>query len=173
MADDFPDTPFHPGEHRAQMRFNADWNDNKASRLGRIIGGTLDDEKALFIESLPFFFLATADADGNCDCSYRGTETGPDDRPLPVVQVVEPKQLLFPDYAGNRMFNSLGNILVNPHLGLLFIDFSSQTRLRVNGRAEIVEKGAWQGIWPNATRAVTVNIEQVYWNCSRRIPRHP
>lgn len=168
------DSPFHAGELTAQRLFNTDWDERKAARLGRIIGHVLDEEKALFIERLPFFFLATADVDGNCDCSFRGTEDGKDGRPLPVVYVEEPQRLLFPDYEGNRMYNSLGNILQNPHVGLLFIDFASQSRLRVNGRARIVEAvGEWQSRWSSAARAIEVSVEQVYWNCSKRIPKRP
>lgn len=166
--------PFHPGELAAQARFLPNWDEEKARRLGRIIGRALDDEKALFIEGLSFFFLATADADGNCDCSFKGTEPAPDGRPLPVVWVADPQRLLFPDYAGNRMFNSLGNIIANPHVGLLFIDFASQTRLRVNGSARILGNGDdWKWHWPEAKRAVEVAVEQVYWNCSKLIPKRP
>ncbi len=130
----------------------------------------------MFIEGLPFFFLATADAVGQCDCSFKGTEPGPDGRLLPVVRVVGPQRLIFPDYAGNGMFNSLGNILVNPQVGLLFIDFASRTRLRVNGAATLLEEAAvdeWRPRWPQAQRAVSVRVEQVYWNCAKRIPTRP
>lgn len=165
------DRPFHRGELAAQHRFNADWNEDKVAHLGRLIGSAISDEQALFIEGLPFFFLATADADGHCDCSYKGTEPGVDGRPLPVAWVAAPRRLLFPDYAGNRMFNSLGNILVNPHIGMIFVDFATQTRLRVNGTATILEgDGEWRDRWPAAPRAIEVGITQVYWNCRRRIP---
>ncbi|GAB6042999.1 pyridoxamine 5'-phosphate oxidase family protein [Endothiovibrio diazotrophicus] len=163
--------PFHAGELAAQQRFNEGWDEGRAVRLGRIVGHALDEEKALFIEGLPMFFLATADAEGRCDCSFKGTEAGADGAPLPVARVVEPRRLWFPDYAGNRMFNSLGNLLVNPHVGLLFIDFAAQTRLRVNGSARLLdEPAAWSGWWPAAPRAVEVAVEEVYWNCPKRIP---
>ncbi|MCL5059351.1 MAG: pyridoxamine 5'-phosphate oxidase family protein [Candidatus Thermoplasmatota archaeon] len=61
--------------------------------------------------------IATADAAGYCDCSYRGRET--------AGVAVDPTVLVFPDYPGNGLFNSLGNVLVNPHIGLLFIDFAA------------------------------------------------
>jgi predicted pyridoxine 5'-phosphate oxidase superfamily flavin-nucleotide-binding protein len=170
------DLPFHDGELTAQMRFNENWDEGRAHKLGRIIGNSLDERMAWFIESLPFFFLATSDKQGHCDCSFKGSEPGPDGRPLPVALVTGPQQLLLPDFSGNRMFNSLGNILVNPHVGMIFIDFASQTRLRVNGAAAILEDengSVWHSRWPQAQRAVEVTVEQVYWNCSKRIPQHP
>lgn len=174
VSDSSDNSPFHAGELAAQQRYNAEWTAQKAARLGRIIGSSIDDEKALFIGFLPFFFLATADAAGNCDCSFRGTEPGEEGAPLPVAHVVEPKRLWFPDYTGNRIYNSLGNILQNPHVGLLFIDFAAQRRLRINGRARILERrGEWSDHWPAAVRAVEVSVEQVFWNCGRRIPKRP
>lgn len=165
--------PFHPGEFVAQLQFNEGWDDIQAQRLGRIIRTSLDDAMVAFIEAQPFFFLATADSRGHCDCSFKGTETGPDGAPLPAVVVDDPSHLLFPDFAGNRMFNSLGNLLENPHAGLLFIDFARSRRLRVNGAARIVDSAAqWRTHWPGAPRAIVLTVNQAYWNCSKRIPSH-
>ena len=84
-----------------------------------------------FIESLPFFFLATADADGRPDCSFKGGAPG-------FVRVVAPDLLVYPDYDGNGMFKSLGNIRSNPQVGLLFIAMTERPkRLRVLGTAEL------------------------------------
>ena len=70
------------------------------------------------------------------------------------------------------MYNSLGNILENPNVGMIFIDFPDQQRLRVNGAARVLEgEGEWRTRWPDAPRAVEVSVEQVYWNCSKRIPK--
>jgi len=169
-----PRSAFHTGEQEAQARFNTDWSTQRAQRLGRLIGTALDPAQAAFIGRLGFFFLATADAEGRCDCSFRGTEDDADGRPLPAVAVADPRRLLFPDYAGNGMFNSLGNILVNPHVGMIFIDFAARRRLRVNGTARVLtEAGEWRALWPAAERAVEIGIEQVYWNCRKRIPPHP
>ncbi|HEY0722134.1 MAG TPA: pyridoxamine 5'-phosphate oxidase family protein [Gammaproteobacteria bacterium] len=165
---------FHPGELEAQQRFNAAWDEGQAARLGRLIGEALDEEQARFVESVAFFFLATADAEGNCDCSFKGSEPGADGKAGQAVWVAGPRRLLFPDFAGNRLFNSLGNILVNSHAGLLFIDFTTQKRLRVNGMAHVLDgEGEWRERWPQAVRAVEVTVEQVYWNCSKRIPQQP
>jgi hypothetical protein len=175
---DTPDTvpagPFHPGELEAQFRFNDNWSEQKSLRLAKLYRSAIDDTLALFIEGQPFFFLATSDRDGNCDCSFKGTEPGEDGRPAPAALVSNPGTLVFPDYAGNHMFNSLGNLLTNAHVGLLFLDFATQSRLRVNGRAEIVApSNDLLRTWPNAERIVRVDVQQVYWNCSRRIPADP
>ena len=155
----------HPGEVSARSRFGtaARWPE---ARLSRFYRQSIDDETALWIESLPFFFIATADAGGHCDCSFRGRETGP------LLQVLTPGELFFPDYAGNGLFNSLGNMLVNPHIGLLFIDFAAQARMRVNGEATLIElDGTLKNQWPRAQRGVRVRVAQVYGNCRQRIPR--
>jgi predicted pyridoxine 5'-phosphate oxidase superfamily flavin-nucleotide-binding protein len=164
---------FHAGEIEAQVRFNPSWNLRKSALLARIVRGGIDDLSALFIEGCPFFFLATADAEGHCDCSYRGREEGSDGRLFPVARVLDPHTLVFPEFSGNGMFSSLGNLLVNPQAGLLFIDFPSQSRLRVNGCAEVMTEpdDVVRALWPTALRAVRVRVEQVYWNCSRRIPK--
>ena len=90
------------------------------------------EEDAAFIASLRFFFLATANAEGQPDCSFKGGDPG-------FVRVLAPDLLAFPDYDGNGMFKSLGNIRANPHVGLLFIAMEDRPkRLRVNGTAEVV-----------------------------------
>jgi predicted pyridoxine 5'-phosphate oxidase superfamily flavin-nucleotide-binding protein len=89
-----------------------------------------DDDRA-FIESTPYFFLATADDEGRPDCSFKGGAPG-------FVRVTAPGELAFPDYDGNGMFKSLGNVLVNANVGLLFIAMhGSPRRLRVNGTASV------------------------------------
>jgi predicted pyridoxine 5'-phosphate oxidase superfamily flavin-nucleotide-binding protein len=159
------DAVSHPGEVEARQRFDpaSRWTEGKLARFYR---RGIDDETALWIEALPFFFVATADAAGHCDCSFRGRESGP------LLRVLTPGELVFPDYPGNGLFNSLGNLLVNPHIGLLFVDFAAQTRLRVNGAATMVElDDALKTGWPRAQRGVRIRIEQVYGNCRQRIPR--
>ncbi len=161
---------FHPGELAAQQRFTPEADDARRDALARIIGHTLSDGQWRFIDQRPFFFLATASADGACDCSFRGSESGQ----ASAARVIDAQTLWFPDYPGNGLFNSLGNLVSNPQLGLLFIDFAAQRRLRVNGHAELLDTPkAWAAHWPDAPRAVRVQVEQVYWNCSKRIPIQP
>lgn len=67
---------------------------------------------------------------------------------------------------------NLGNIIANPHIGLLFIDFANAQRLRVNGQARIIEDpAAYRHKWSTAKRYVHVTVEQVFWNCAKRIPK--
>lgn len=165
------DELLHEGEIEAQRRFGVEgfWNTHN---LNAMFHDTIPPNLAAFIESLPFFFIATANTKGECDCSFRGREHDVSGHPYPLVKVIDKKTLVFPDYRGNKLYNSLGNIIVNGHIGMLFIDFQSRTRVRVNGRAEIIEsQTAYSDIWPLAQRHVSVTTEQVYGNCKARIPR--
>jgi predicted pyridoxine 5'-phosphate oxidase superfamily flavin-nucleotide-binding protein len=165
------DELLHEGEIEAQKRFGVEgsWNTHNINAMFR---DNIPPNLAAFIESLPFFFIATANTIGECDCSFRGREHDVSGRPYPLVKVIDKKTLVFPDYRGNKLYNSLGNIIVNGHIGILFIDFQSRTRVRVNGRAEIIESQTdYSDIWPLAQRHVSVTAEQVYGNCKARIPR--
>ena len=160
---------FHKGETEAQQRFgDGDQPDMRAEKLAqRIYKSAIDDETAYFIEGQKFFFIASADAQGNCDCSFKGiAEQG-----SPCLQVLDSKTVVFPDYSGNGLFNTLGNILVNPNVGLLFVDFTNALRLRVNGSAEVIEDfPEYQTLWPQAKRLIKINVTTVYPNCNRNIP---
>lgn len=163
-------TLLHDGELAAQLRFGAEgvWD---AHRLNSMFHNNIPSSLVEFIENLPFFFIATANTAGECDCSFRGREHNIAGQPYPLTKVLDSKTLIFPDYRGNRLYNSLGNIIVNGHIGMLFIDFQSRTRVRLNGQAEIVEtQSAYADIWPLAQRYVRVTTEQVYGNCKSRIP---
>src|SRR5258708_558421 len=122
-----------------------------------------DTDKA-FIEGAGFFFLATANRDGEPDCSFKGGAPG-------FVQVPAPDLLVFPDYDGNGMFKSLGNIRVNPSVGLLFIAMNEKPqRLRVNGRAVIVEDDPLLRRFPGGQLMVRVTPPEIFPNCPRYIP---
>ena len=103
---------YHAGNRKLQDAFESRRiADRLEEKLTRAVF-TADD--AAFIESVPYFFLASADADGRPDCSFKGGLPG-------FVRVVGPSELAFPDYDGNGMFKSLGNVAVNAHVGMLFI----------------------------------------------------
>ena len=121
-------------------------------------------EDRVFIESRPLFFLATADASGRPDCSYKGGAPG-------FVRVTDVDELAFPSYDGNGMFRSLGNVLVNPAVALLFIDFERPNRLRVNGSARVVEDDPLLAGFPGAQLIVRVRAARIFPNCPRYIHR--
>lgn len=119
---------YHHGSRELQEAFRAK---PMADRLAEtIIQSAISPEDMRFIEEQNMFFLATADNEGNLNCSYKGGAKG-------FVRVLDETTLAFPSYDGNSMFLSMGNILVNSRVGLLFVDFNRQTRLRVNGEAFI------------------------------------
>jgi hypothetical protein len=120
---------YHPGNRELQDRFQS------TALADRLLEKThrtrFSESDKGFIESLPFFFLATADPEGRPDCSFKGGTPG-------FVRVIASDLLVFPDYDGNGMFKSLGNIRSNPHVGLLFIAMGDKPkRLRVSGSAEL------------------------------------
>jgi predicted pyridoxine 5'-phosphate oxidase superfamily flavin-nucleotide-binding protein len=123
-------------------------------------------EDRAFIERMDMFFLATADTEGRPQCSYKGGDPG-------FVRVLDEHVLAFPNYDGNGMFLSMGNVLANPHVGMLFIDFVSErpSRLRVNGVASIDAKDALMASYPEAQFIVRVRATEVFPNCPRYIHR--
>ena len=155
-------TIYHEGMRRLQDRFDTR---RLADRLDEKLGrAAFTDEDRQFIESRMLFFLATAGADGQPDCSYKGGEPG-------FVRVTGEDELAFPSYDGNGMFRSLGNVLVNPSVALLFIDFERPNRLRVNGRASIAEGDSLLDAFPGAQVVVRVRATRIFPNCPRYIHR--
>ena len=158
-------SPYHEGARRLQDRFDtrrlADRLDDRFLREP-VIG----DEDRDFIERMDMFFLATADAEGRPQCSYKGGEPG-------FVRVLDERTIAFPNYDGNGMYLSMGNLAVNPHVGMLFIDFVSArpSRLRLNGVAGVDERDPLLDAYPEAQFVVRVRATQVFPNCPRYIHR--
>lgn len=153
---------YHEGNRLLQDRFDSR---RIADRLVEVLHRTVfTDEDREFIESRTMFFLATADGDGRPDCSYKGGYPG-------FVRVVAPDTLAFPSYDGNGMFKSLGNLQVNPGVGMLFIDFEKPKRLRVNGTAQIDFDDPLVDSFEGAQLVVRVKAEHVFPNCPRYIHR--
>lgn len=151
---------YHDGSRQLQDQFETR---RLADRLVEVLTrDAFTDEDCTFIESRPLFFLATADAEGHPDCSYKGGLPG-------FVRVVDRQTLAFPSYDGNGMFKSLGNVLVNPHVGLLFIDFESPKRLRVNGEACVDAKDPLLSQFAGAQLMVRVRAKAIFPNCPRYI----
>jgi hypothetical protein len=161
-----PEAVFGKGEREAQRRWGrAERRD--PGRLARLLLDHIPPEYHARIEAGVFFFLATSNARGQCDCSFKGGGPG-------LVRVLDARTLAFPDFDGNDLFMSLGNILENPQVGLLFIDFADGARLRVSGRATIHDDGPARALFPEAPRVLVVTIEAVTPNCSAFVPRlHP
>jgi predicted pyridoxine 5'-phosphate oxidase superfamily flavin-nucleotide-binding protein len=154
----------HPMYHSGMRRLQ-DASDTRrlADRLEQLtVHAQFTDEDRAFIEGCSMFFLASADANGWPDCSYKGGLPG-------FVRVVAPDTLAFPDYDGNGMFRSLGNLLANPKVGLLFIDFTQPKRIRVNGIAQVSDDDPLRDSFEGAARIVRVRAERIFPNCPRYI----
>lgn len=144
------------------------WNEHNLPSMMR---PALSPSLARFIEAQPFFFIATSSPGGHCDASFRGRNYE-NRQPLPALKVIDEQHLIFPDYAGNGLYNSLGNILINPRIGMLFVDFAHQRRARVNGLAALIDPSeAVKATWPQAQAAIVVTVEQAFGNCAARIPQ--
>ena len=169
---DKPDqSPSHEGELEMRRRLPGPLRLD-AQSLAKRVRPEISAALIEFIQRQPFFFIATASDQGDCDANFRGRNTSPAGRPQPLLIVKDPKTVLFPDFRGNGFYNSLGNILLNPHIGMLFIDFSEQQRARINGKAFVEDVMPPEAeIWPDAQAIVRVEVEQAYDNCSARIPK--
>jgi hypothetical protein len=154
------DEMYHPGSRRLQDQFDSR---RIADRLEQVTVHTAFTEgDRRFIESCSMFFLATADGQGQPDCSYKGGLPG-------FVRIEDEHTLVFPDYDGNGMFRSLGNISVNPQVGLLFINFEQPGRIRVNGMASLQYDKALLAAHPGAQVLVRVEVKRIFPNCPRYI----
>jgi predicted pyridoxine 5'-phosphate oxidase superfamily flavin-nucleotide-binding protein len=156
-------TLYHEGSRSLQDRFDSR---RLADRIeDRLVHDELNPHDAAFIASRDMFFLATADELGRPNCSYKGGDPG-------FVRVVDGRTLAFPIYNGNGMYLSAGNVLKNPNVGLLFIDFEHGNRMRVNGTASIDEADPLMPAYPEAQFVVRVAIREVFPNCPRYIHRY-
>jgi predicted pyridoxine 5'-phosphate oxidase superfamily flavin-nucleotide-binding protein len=155
------DAMFHDGNRRLQDQFDSRRiADRLVEKLSRY---AFSDGDRAFIEGAAFFFLATADADGRPDCSFKGGVPG-------FVRVVGEDEIAFPDYDGNGMFKSLGNIVANPSVGLLFIDMGEKPRrLRVNGTASVSRDDPLMQRFAGAQLLVRVKAGVIFPNCPRYI----
>jgi len=153
---------YHEGNRQLQDQFDSR---RIADRLQQVtLHDQFTDGDRDFVARCDMFFLATADAEGQPDVSYKGGMPG-------FVRVIDDQTLAFPDYDGNGMFKSLGNILVNPKVGLLFINFNQPDRMRVSGRASVSESDPLLADFPGAQLIVRVHAERIFPNCPRYIHR--
>ena len=153
---------FHDGNRQLQDAFGSR---ALADRLEQVTcREAFTDSDRAFIEEAAFFFLATADVDGHPDCSFKGGLPG-------FVRVTGPSEVAFADYDGNGMFKSLGNVLVNPSVGMLFIAMGEKPRrLRVNGTARVRRDDPDLAAFPGGQLLVRVTARAIFPNCPRYIP---
>jgi len=149
---------YHEGSRALQDRFDSR---RIADRLEHVtVHDAFTEQDRAFVESADLFILATADADGWPDVSHKGGLPG-------FVQIIDAKTLAFPSYDGNGQFRSLRNLLVNPMVGLLFIDFDQPNRMRIQGVAQIRDEPDLVANSEGAQLVVTVRPERIFPNCPR------
>ncbi len=153
-------------EYRESHRQLQDRYDTRrlADRLAETAGDDLTPFRE-FIEARDMFFIATADATGQPQCSYKGGDPG-------FVQVVGQSTLVFPVFDGNGMFLTTGNLSENLPVGMLFISFEDGSRLRVNGDASIDADDPLNDQIPGALFVVRVRARAVFPNCRRYVHTH-
>ncbi|MDN4593335.1 pyridoxamine 5'-phosphate oxidase family protein [Polycladomyces subterraneus] len=169
--------PGSNGEHLLQERYGTT---NRALNFyNKQMLDHLNDVMKSFIADQEMMFIATADGHGECDCSFRAGPPG-------FVHVLDEKTLIYPEYRGNGVMASLGNILENPHIGIIFIDFFQHAiGLHINGKAEIIENDVLMKLanlpeqimeelnregFRKPERWVLVEVEEAYIHCSKHIP---
>jgi predicted pyridoxine 5'-phosphate oxidase superfamily flavin-nucleotide-binding protein len=157
---DAMDQLYHGGSRRLQDRFDTR---RIADRLEeKTVRDYIDDDDRAFIEARDMLFIATADADGKPQSSYKGGDAG-------FVRVLDERTIAFPNYDGNGMYLTMGNLALNPQVGLLFIDFEGRKRMRLNGIASIEEHDPLLADYPEAQFIVRVRATEVFPNCPRYI----
>jgi uncharacterized protein len=137
-----------------------------ADRLaGAIVKPEISPEHAAFIARCDFFFLATVDDGGFPTVSYKGGAPG-------FVRMIDQSTLVFPDYDGNGMFLSMGNVAATGKIGMLFIDFERPHRLRVQATAAVHDDHPELANYPGAKLLVRAAVDEDCVNCGRYIHRH-
>jgi len=153
---------FHPAQKELQARMGTTRIAERIAEMRRHV--EFNDSDTEIIEAASFFFIASAATDGTLDCSVKCGPKG-------FVRMDGVNALLFPDYDGNGMFRTLGNIRATAHVALLFLEFSGEKRkLRVHGRAEVTTELSVVGSLLGAQLAVKVAVTDIFPNCPRYLP---
>ena len=153
---------YHDGNRQFQDRFDTR---RLADHLTGRVTETIGESQKEFIEKADMFFLATCDHRGLPTCSYKGGDPG-------FVRVLDERWLAFPNYDGNGKFQSMGNLLKNPNVGMLFVDFEGQQRLRLQGIATILDDDELLSQYPEAQFVIRVQATEVYTNCPRYVHKY-
>ncbi|SHE59086.1 pyridoxamine 5'-phosphate oxidase family protein [Streptoalloteichus hindustanus] len=165
--------PGSQGEHLLQCAYGT--QDRARRFYTQQVLDRLNPTMVEFIGRMDMAFVATSDSQGECDASLRCGPRG-------FVQVIDERHLAYPEYRGNGVLASLGNISENPHVGILMVDFVTDLiGLHVNGRARIMEDADLRGAYPELPddfergrtpeRWVVVEVEEAYIHCRKHIPR--
>lgn len=151
---------YHDAQRALQDRFDTR---RLADRLEEsLLHDFLTPSEKDFIEARDMFFLATVDDRGRVNCSYKGGNPG-------FVRVPDEHTVAFPNYNGNGMYLSMGNVVQTGQVGMLFIDFENRKRMRVNGKARIEKDDPLLAEFPEAQFMVRVHVREVFGNCPRYI----
>ncbi|MGI9289192.1 MAG: pyridoxamine 5'-phosphate oxidase family protein [Pseudomonadales bacterium] len=130
-----------------------------------IVTDEIPEDHAAFISSRDFFFLSSVNANGEPTVSYKGGAPG-------FVHIVDPKTFVFPHYDGNGMFLSMGNVTTTAKIGLLFIDFETPHRVRLQATATAFTDDPMMEQFPGANLVVRATVDSVFVNCGRYIHKH-
>jgi predicted pyridoxine 5'-phosphate oxidase superfamily flavin-nucleotide-binding protein len=133
-----------------------------ANLLEEIDTDEVEEQHKAFIESRDMFWLATVDAEGRPQCQYKGGAPG-------FVRVIDPKTVVFPSYDGNGRYHSMGNISATSNIGMLFLDFETPNRLRLQGEASVSADDPLLSDYQEAELIIRVNVTDVIINCPRYI----
>ncbi len=128
----------------------------------------IDEAATRFIAQCPFVIVATADAQGRCDASPKGDPPG-------FIEIADERTLYLPDRSGNKMFQSITNIMENSHIGLLLLIPGEEWTMRINGQARIVDDPPilerLNARGRPAQLAIEVKVEECYFHCPRSFKR--
>jgi uncharacterized protein len=150
------------GEHQLQHRYQTQERARRFYRQQML--GRLNERMVEFIGRQEMVWIATADGHGECDCSFRAGPPG-------FVQVLDARTMRYPEYRGNGVMASLGNLYENPQVGIVFLDFDQERiGLHVNGTARIVEADDRNGARPRVERWVEVRVQEAYIHCRKHLP---
>lgn len=159
-----PESGLYGDSHRAlQERFDTRTLADTMEAV--IVRPEINDEDRAFIESRDFFYLSTVDQDGWPTVSYKGGPVG-------VLHVEDERTIVFPNYDGNGMYLSLGNLAADDRVGLLLIDFETPRRLRIQARATIDDSLQRVERFPGAQTSIVLKVEKLFPNCARYIHPH-
>ncbi len=152
---------YHDKHRELQRQFDSEPLADRLESL--IVKDEIEADDKAFIESREFFYLSSVMADGCPTVSFKGGAAG-------FVRVLDEKTLAFPSYNGNGMFFSMGNLVGNPAIGCLFMDFEVPRRIRFHGRAEVSATDPLLSEYPESELIVRVTLTQMWVNCPRYIP---